>query len=216
MLSTLLERARKNDLIDSNPFTKVSFDIENDSTARAIFSPQGLRRFFDCLERGSVEWWIARVALYTGARLNEICQLTPTDIVTVEGVRCLRITDDDGKKVKNTSSVRDVPIHSQLLVDGVKDWMEGRKSIQGESTSAAISKRLNRLIKKALPTERNLVFHSFRHTFKSAARAAGISEDIHDRLTGHAPNTVARTYGTHSITSLKTAIDRIQFGIESE
>ena len=29
-------------------------------------------------------------------------------------------------------------------------------------------------------------FHSFRHSFKTACRAAGIEEAVHDSLTGHA------------------------------
>ena len=29
------------------------------------------------------------------------------------------------------------------------------------------------------------VFHSFRHTFKRMARDAGLSEEMHDALTGH-------------------------------
>jgi integrase len=40
------------------------------------------------------------------------------------------------------------------------------------------------------------VFHSFRHGFKDASRAAGVNEDVNDALTGHSGgNTVARGYG---------------------
>ena len=40
------------------------------------------------------------------------------------------------------------------------------------------------------------VFHSFRHGFKDALRAAGVNEDINDALTGHSGgNPVARGYG---------------------
>ena len=41
------------------------------------------------------------------------------------------------------------------------------------------------------------VFHSFRHGFKDALRAAGVNEDVNDALTGHSGgNTVARGYGS--------------------
>jgi integrase len=41
------------------------------------------------------------------------------------------------------------------------------------------------------------VFHSFRHGFKDALRAAGVNEDINDALTGHGGgNGVARGYGS--------------------
>jgi integrase len=40
------------------------------------------------------------------------------------------------------------------------------------------------------------VFHSFRHGFKDALRAAGVNEDVNDALTGHSGgNAVARGYG---------------------
>jgi hypothetical protein len=40
------------------------------------------------------------------------------------------------------------------------------------------------------------VFHSFRHGFKDALRAAGVNEDVNDALTGHSGgNAVARSYG---------------------
>jgi len=40
------------------------------------------------------------------------------------------------------------------------------------------------------------VFHSFRHGFKDALRAAGVNEGVNDALTGHAGgNSVARGYG---------------------
>jgi integrase len=45
-------------------------------------------------------------------------------------------------------------------------------------------------------TNPNSVFHSFRHGFKDALRAARVSEDVNDALTGHlGGNAVARAYG---------------------
>lgn len=39
------------------------------------------------------------------------------------------------------------------------------------------------------------MFHSFRHNFKDALRAKGVSEDLNDALTGHSGGGVGRTYG---------------------
>jgi integrase len=44
-------------------------------------------------------------------------------------------------------------------------------------------------------TDARKVFHSFRHTFKCACRRAGISEEVHDALTGHRNGSVGRSYG---------------------
>lgn len=40
------------------------------------------------------------------------------------------------------------------------------------------------------------MFHSFRHTFKRMARDAGVPEEFHDAITGHAGNgSVGKSYG---------------------
>lgn len=39
------------------------------------------------------------------------------------------------------------------------------------------------------------MFHSFRHSFKRACRAARIEEELHDALTGHTSASVGRRYG---------------------
>ena len=39
--------------------------------------------------------------------------------------------------------------------------------------------------------------HGFSHTFKTLCRDAGIPEDVHDAITGHAgPGGIARDYGS--------------------
>jgi len=43
--------------------------------------------------------------------------------------------------------------------------------------------------------DRAKVFHSFRHTFKTKARAANVPEFIHDGMTGHAAVNVGGDYG---------------------
>ncbi len=44
-------------------------------------------------------------------------------------------------------------------------------------------------------TDRRKVFHSFRHGLKEACRVAGVSEEVHDALTGHSGGGVGRSYG---------------------
>lgn len=214
-LSVLLNRAVKNNLLDANPLDKVAFDIEPDAVRRSTFSPVGLQHLFNSVERGSEYWWLCRIALYTGARLSELLQLTSADIIQIDGVQCLRITDEGGKRVKTVASVRDIPIHQQLIVDGFLDWASSRTPIFTKTRTQA-STAIGRLFDRLFPNDDGLVFHSFRHTFKTAARHAELSEDVHDRLTGHAPVSVGRRYGGQSIPSLKVAIDRIRYGIESE
>jgi integrase len=59
----------------------------------------------------------------------------------------------------------------------------------------AWSKWFGRYIRGLGITNPASVFHSFRHSFKDALRAAGVSEDVNDALTGHSGGGVGRTYG---------------------
>jgi hypothetical protein len=62
------------------------------------------------------------------------------------------------------------------------------------------------------------VFHSFRHGFKDALRAAGVNEDVNDALTGHSGgNSVARGYGWKDMVrrfgfpTLADAVDKVGY-----
>ncbi len=62
--------------------------------------------------------------------------------------------------------------------------------------------------------DRELVFHSFRHNFKTACRFVNIPTEVHDELTGHRPMTVGGWYGERQrrIEYLKELVDRIEYG----
>ena len=65
----------------------------------------------------------------------------------------------------------------------------------------AWSKWFGRYIRELGITDTAKVFHSFRHNFKDALRTAGVSEEVHDALTGHSTRgEVSRGYGTKDMT----------------
>ena len=74
-------------------------------------------------------FWIPLIAMHTGARRNELCQLTPEDIIGYKGVPSFRIADDAGadKTMKTGASVRIVPIHSNLIRAGFLIYVERNK-----------------------------------------------------------------------------------------
>jgi len=134
--------------------------------------------------------WLPLIGLFTGARINEVCQLNPfTDIVQDDetGVYYFHLTDEgetaDGvdKSIKTNSSRRVVPIHSKLLDLGLLDYVErvkadNRKIIfpqwqpRNGKASANAGKWFTRFvedvdIKDVTEGARLSGFHSFRHTF---------------------------------------------------
>ncbi len=58
------------------------------------------------------------------------------------------------------------------------------------------SKWWRRYARQVGVTDPRKVFHSFRHAFKDACRAARVTEEVHDALTGHAGGGVGRSYGS--------------------
>jgi integrase len=61
-------------------------------------------------------------------------------------------------------------------------------------------------------TDKRKTFHSFRHGFKDACRRAGLSEEVHDALTGHANGSVSRGYGLGvPLTVLGEAVAKVSY-----
>lgn len=182
---------------------------------------------------GDAAKWIPLLGFFTGARLEELCQLLVTDIVEdAEFGWYLNITDatddeiDTRKSIKTADSRRRVPVHPQLIEAGfirfvarMRDAGEVRlfpqlKADAKGKLSGNWSKWWGRYARKVLGIKSRLkVFHSTRHAFKDACRDAGIEEAIHDALTGHSGGGVGRQYGSkkYPLRPLVEAIGKINY-----
>ncbi|MBF0375820.1 MAG: site-specific integrase [Alphaproteobacteria bacterium] len=170
-------------------------------------------------------YWIPWIALWTGARLEEIGQLALADIKRDDEVDYFDFNDfGEGKSVKTRTSVRKVPIHRELIRLGFLDHVADlRRSgeiqlfpelrvVRFGKRTAAFSKVWGRLLTTLGIDDQGKTFHSFRHAFKDSCREAGLREDVHDALTGHAGGGVGRRYGAgHSLRRLAEAVDRVAY-----
>lgn len=178
------------------------------------------------------KYWLPIVALYSGLRLEELASLKMSEIIGEHDalafdLRQRPLRGADG--VKNASARRVVPLHKQLYDIGFADWMMARKNTQthvfADLTADSEGKRGSQFSKwwglwAAKNAERagegidhpSLTFHSFRHSFKRAARQSPVKEEVHDLLTGHKDgNSVARGYGAGvDLGVLKAAMDQIE------
>jgi integrase len=163
--------------------------------------------------RGEAAYWLPLLGLFTGARLGELAPLTVADVTTDEptGISTIRVTEDldQGRRLKNVRSRRVVPIHPELMRIGFMQFMEQLRQNSGSEArlfplltpgpkggfGEAWSKWFGRHIRGLGIANRASVFHSFRHSFKDALRAAVVSEDVNDALTGHSGGGVGRAYG---------------------
>ena len=159
---------------------------------------------------GEAAKWLPLIALFSGAREEEIGQALVSDVKKEDGIAYLDINTLDrraGKRVKNKSSRRKLPLHPELLRCGLLAYVEARRrngdirlfpalrpSVSGQVTGNW-SKWWGRYTDSLGITDPRKVFHSFRHTFKRACRMARIEEELHDALTGHTSASVGRRYG---------------------
>jgi integrase len=90
-----------------------------------------LMRDYLTKEKSVCKFWLAMIGLFTGARVNEICQLNPKHDIVKDidsGVWFFNFTEEteggEGveKSHKNESSRRKVPIHTRLLTYGFEDY----------------------------------------------------------------------------------------------
>lgn len=156
------------------------------------------------------QFWLPLLGLYTGGRLNELCQLDTEDIAQTEaeGIWTISMMDDEldrplPKSLKNQSSRRTIPIHSELIRMGFLDFVkqavnEGREKLFSDGLTYNAKKGWGaiathffcRFPSASTPAagyfhkcgirERGADgrtdsknFHSFRHTFTDIVREAG-------------------------------------------
>lgn len=97
---------------------------------KALFGDMG--KYVQATEGVPSRFWAPLIALYSGMRLEEICQLHLSDIVKVDGVLCFSINEESGgsgyvKHVKSSAGIRKVPVHPHLWDElGLKKFVASR------------------------------------------------------------------------------------------
>lgn len=185
------------------------------------------------------QYWMPLVGLYTGARVNEICQVNPQIDFRMEepsGIYYLHFTEDSEgdsgitKSVKNIQSDRQVPIHSRLIDLGFLDYLKKVKAngatllfpkwkpSKGKASTLPAKWFVGFLTEIGLRDETHgqalLGMHAFRHTFSNAAKNAGVDES---EIVGHSAgeSKVAAGYrGKMCLSKTQVIIEKIQYDLD--
>ena len=226
-ISALFEFAIKEQHTDYNPFSGLKPkkatrpDQERKQFTRedlaALFAPD----HFQPQPGKPSRYWIPLIAAYTGARLEEICQLRTEDIQHINGIPCIDINDDGDKRLKNQSAARRIPIHSCLINQGFIDFASKQQGKLFPELVKANGKRghhfskyFARYRKQCGITEPGKTFHSFRHTVATLFKQADIEETKAAAILGHTIK--GETYGRYGKAyrpeQLQAVIEVINYG----
>ncbi len=200
--------SRGHQLVDKkkNKKTRKPFEIED---LKLIFNPKTLPT------KGHPEqFWAPVIALFTGARISEICQLHKIDIGKRENFYTISITDLDEddeleyeKRVKSEAGKRLLPIHPILIEMGFIEYIEDMKKFGGQIFPTTrpdsygyfgkeAGRRWAKYSDKIGVTDPAKVFHSFRSTANIKLMRTDLKEEIRYGYIGHdVTNTNVKHYG---------------------
>ncbi len=246
-LSALFNYAVREEYLDKNPAAglRVAAPETAPEERKEPFTLEQLQRIFAApLYTGCVDdeegwsrpgervirrgrFWVPLVALWTGLRLNECCQLLVSDIEQIDGITVLwvRPSGDPTKRLKSRAARRFVPVHPELRrmgflhhVDQVRRRGDSRlfPELQlGKNGyySDPFQKWFSRFLAKSGAARPRTSFHSFRHNFRDALRAADISSERTRALGGWSDRDGAEAiYGSgHSARALYQEITKLSY-----
>ena len=161
--------------------------------------------------RYDFQFWLPLLGIFTGAILDELCQINPQDgiLQSKEGIWYIDIKDNaEGKGIKTAAGYRAIPIHPELIALGFIKYAEGQKA-KGETLlfpelrNRRADKKLypkasrwfNDVFKKEVgitsvatktkKEEKKLDFHSFRATFIDTAKQLSLPLSQVHEIVGH-------------------------------
>jgi integrase len=215
MTHSLFEWLISEEVVSKNPAKKLApkAPSKKDADARKAYTRGDVRLLFD--ERHTAyreDWpmffWVPLLALYSGARVSELCQLSVDDVHKRKGVHCFEIRSAiPGQRLKNPNSERTVPLHSHLVTLGFLDFVkERRRSENGQpwvfegrqppSSPKGAGTRMSKhwaeqRTKRIAGLTPGAVFHSFRMLLTQELMERGEPRYLIDQITGHADTSMS-------------------------
>lgn len=239
-LRAAFQAAVEDGLLELNPFDGVRVvESERNSIdkSRLPFTVEQLNRIFSGPvyqtgfkprpSLGTACRWLPLLALFQGARLEELAQLETTDLGKDPKLgHYLRITSSGDRRLKTASSRRDIPVHPMLVELGFIDYVE--KCKPGRLFPALRQDKYGRLgtqystwwgryMDSLGLINTQLVFNSFRHSFIEECKTKvheGIPSEVREAMVGHlSPKQIEMTYGksVYPLAPQVSALKNMQF-----
>jgi len=146
-------------------------------------------------------FWLPLACLFTGARPNEICQMTAEDVrITDAGTIYLDVVagdDEQNKTLKTAHSRRRIPLHPELVAVGFMAYVQRRldagggllfpslkPDAYGNMAKYALKRFRDAYLPQEITIEARQSFYSFRHSFRDELRRIKAPPDALQALGG--------------------------------
>jgi len=219
IVSTAFNAALRQGYITNNPCTALE-SLPEETAERSTFTAKQVEQL---ASKAQGDWKSAILfGYYTGARLGDVANMSWAAIDLEKRL----ITYTPGKTKKSKKSLV-IPLHPELervLLEkpGIgKAFLfpslagrgtGGKTGLSGQFAKIMAAAGITGTITRHTPEGRankSLSFHSLRHSFNSAMANAGVSQEIRQKLTGHASAEMNRVYTHHELEPLRAAIAAI-------
>lgn len=176
-----------------------SFEPFNNDEIKAIFTAHYVQ---DMAKPD--HYWCPLVALFSGARREELAALKASNVKTIDGVPCFHI-----EKGKTPDARRIIPIHPELLKLGFAGYAQHVQSLghhylfphltdgangRGKNVGRQFAKLLD---KRGIQDDRK-VFHSFRHTVITRLHTTGANPAHVMQIAGHSSESKGVHFQTYT------------------
>jgi integrase len=203
--------------VPQNHFDGLSIQEKKFDKPRDIFTNKELHKIFDTTpflnntirnphrRNKLASYFVPIIAIHTGMRLEEICQLRLEDVYKEGTVDIIRVTLSKETKLKTVTSQRIVPIHENLKRVGFLEYCNYMKKQKKERVFWDLTKSrdgygrnigryfMEYLRKVGVYEFQSKVFHSLRHSFITNLLQNGVREEVVNGLCGHKQKTMSTT-----------------------
>ena len=181
---------------------KLTKGLESSRRAFTQYQVGKLVAYSNTLPETSWKRWFLSLGAITGGRLNEISQLTTSDVLTLEaGTVAIHINEaGEGKSIKNKRSERLVPLTGGAYGFDLAAFLRYVEAcrLSGSDSLAQIGYKTagEWANQQAIPAALGdsfgpgLVFHSMRHSLASLMQAKGVPTAYAQAVMGHASGTI--------------------------
>lgn len=162
--------------------------------------------------------WLPWLCAYSGMRVSEAGALYKEDFFKVGERWFWKVTTAGGRKLKNASSERRIPVHPALVSEGLIDFIgkaPAGRIFKGETKDEVnVQPRMSGWIRNLIPMDEHPELspnHGWRHLFENLCRRDRVSEEARAYMTGRVFGNSQALYGRSEVmlSGLADAMDQI-------